>query len=104
MKNILFVLCLGVFLLQPFPAEDFPCGQAVVHAQNDWKETFNELCGKTQNAMAYSPEELRDFIADSDALFIDIDRLREPARTIYRKRLKRCKGLFVYVLESKEKK
>jgi hypothetical protein len=104
MKSILLALSLCVFLFQALPGKDFSCGPEVAHGQDDWRKTFNEVCGKTQNAMAYSPEELRDFIADSDLLLLDIDRLREPERTIYLKRLKRCKGLFVYVLESKEKK
>jgi nitrate/nitrite-specific signal transduction histidine kinase len=104
MKSVPLVFALSVFLSLAVPAADLPIGPAVAHAQDDWRKTFNDICGKTQNAMAYSPKELRDFIADSDLLLIEIDRLREPERTIYLKRLQRCKGLFVYVLESKEKK
>ena len=104
MKRILLALSACFILFQPFAMASFSFfGAAAAYAQNDWKQTFNEVCAKTQNAMAYSPEELRDFIATCDSLKTDIERLGEPQRTIFLKRLQRCKGVFVYVLEAKEK-
>jgi hypothetical protein len=105
MKRIILVVTVFFLLFQPLLALEALSffGPVAAHAQDDWKTTFNEVCAKTQNAMAYTSEELRDFIARCDALKTEIEKLQEPEKTIYLKRLKGCRGLFDYVLASKEK-
>ena len=82
---------------------DFPwCG--IAYAQEDWKSDFETVCSKTQDAMLFSPEELKKLIARCDALQPVIERLDESQRKVYGKRLKLCRDLLVFVLDSKEKK
>jgi len=101
MKRML-ALSLLFFLCQFLPTARI-LGGADVLAADDWKQAFNDLCAKTQNAMAYMPDELRDFVADCDRLKAAINELQEPEKTIYGKRLERCRGVFDYVLQAKEK-
>jgi len=102
MKKIL-ALSLLFLLFQFLPTGRSFGGGADALAAGDWKQTFNELCAKTQNAMAYTPDELRDFVAGCDRLKTVIDELQEPEKTVYGKRLERCRGVFDFVLQAKEK-
>ena len=105
MKHTVLLLSLTCLLCQPLVVADLPfIGAAAVQARDDWKQTFNEVCGKTNNAMAYSAEELRKLIEECDALQTMVDDLQEPEKTIFRKRLSRCRGVYLYVLEAKENK
>lgn len=74
------------------------------YAQNDWKGEFHELCSKTQDAMGFTEGELKELIAECDKLKPVIEKLDETQRKIYLKRLRMCRDLFSFVLESKTKK
>jgi len=81
-------------------------GAGTAYARNDWKLEFAEVCGKTQNAIELSPDELRSAIARCNRLEEHIFELQGPQgseRKVYAKRLKMCKDLYVYTLEFREK-
>jgi hypothetical protein len=79
-------------------------GGGIVFAQEDWKGEFETVCSKTQDAMTFSVDELKDLIAKCDKLKPFIEKLDESPRKVYLRRLQLCKDLFVFVLGSKEKK
>ena len=76
----------------------------IAYAQENWKSEFEDVCSKTQDAMLFSPEELKKLIARCDALRPIIEKLDESERKVYGRRLQLCKDLLVFVLDSKEKK
>ena len=78
------------------------CG--VVYAQDDWKNEFDNVCSKTQDAMTLSSDELRNLIARCDKLKPLVEKLDETQRKVFLRRLQLCRDLFFFVLESKEKK
>ena len=78
-------------------------GIGVVFAQEEWKGEFETICSKTQDAMTFSVDELKDLISRCDKLKPAIEKLDESSRKVYLRRLKLCKDLFVFVLGSKEK-
>jgi len=87
----------------------FPCtgnllGSGLVYAEADWKNEFEDICSKTQDAMLFTTEELRALIDRSDKLKPIIERLDETERKVYLKRLQMCRDLFVYALDQKESK
>jgi len=68
----------------------------------DWRPEFEAVCGKTDVSMTLSKEELKDLIARCEKLEARIGSEEETVRKVYLRRLKLCRDLFGYVLESKE--
>lgn len=95
---------LGVGLVYPFGARavDKPPAAQSEKAQDSWRKEFDELCSKTQDAMTLSEDQLTDLIRRCDALAPEIDKLDESRRKVYGGRLRMCRGLYAYVLDSKK--
>ncbi|MGB8322513.1 MAG: hypothetical protein WCE52_06090 [Candidatus Acidiferrum sp.] len=70
-------------------------------AAESWQKEFDEICSKTQNVMSYSEEQLTNLIQRCDALMPQLEKLDETRKKVYTKRLRNCRGLYAYVLESK---
>jgi cell division protein FtsB len=66
-----------------------------------WQQEFDDICAKTQDAMTLTVAELKALVQRSDALEPRIEKLDETRRKVYLRRLKQCRGLYSYVLESK---
>ena len=71
--------------------------------QEGWRKEFDDICSKTQDAMTVSKEELTVLISRCDALKPKLEKLDETRKKVYLERLRMCRGLYAYVLESKEK-
>ena len=82
----------------------FACTLGPMHAWPEvpFKHDFEDICSNTSAAESLSVEELNTLIARCDKLRPIIEQSSEPGRTIYLKKLRMCKDLFVYVLESKK--
>ena len=103
-SGILVLMMLAAFSQSSFFA-DSPVSSLVVqevHAQ-EWKDEFDDICGKTTNAMNLSREELKALIDRCDKLRLTMNQLEETQKKVYLKRLSLCQDLFSYVLQSKEK-
>ena len=72
-------------------------------APADWKKEFEDVCGKTQDAMALPMEELRSLVSRCDRLRPQIEKLDESQRKVYSRRLQVCRDLYQFVVESREK-
>jgi len=107
-KLRLFVLLLAVMTVvslgTQWTEKNSLTGAGIVFAQEDWKGDFETVCSKTQDAMTFSVDELKDLIVKCNKLKPLIEKLDESQRKVYLRRLQLCKDLFVFVLESKEKK
>ncbi len=108
--SLIFSILLGlVVFLSPViviqgPRGNVPMLYGTAYAEQDWKTEFEDICGKTQDAMVFSPEELRKLIERCDKIKPLIEKLGETERKVYLRRLEMCRELFVFTLESKEKK
>jgi hypothetical protein len=76
----------------------------VAYAEVDWKSEYEDICGKTQDAMVYSSEELRHLIDRCDKIRPLVEKLEQTQRKVYLRRLQMCRDLFAFALDSKEKK
>jgi hypothetical protein len=76
--------------------------QAPAAAAADWKKEFEEVCAKTQDAMALPLDELKSLVARCDRLKPQIERLEESQRKVYSRRLQVCRDLYQFVLESRQ--
>lgn len=70
-------------------------------AKESWREEFDDVCSKTQDAMTFSQEELAGLIRRCDALRPQIEKLDESRKKVYLGRLRMCRGLYAYVLDAK---
>ena len=71
--------------------------------QESWRKEFDNICAKTEDAMTFSQEELTDLIRRCDNLQPQIQRLDESRKKVYLERLRKCRGLYAYVLDAKRK-
>jgi hypothetical protein len=71
-------------------------------AQEAWQREFEEVCSRTSDAMTFSAEELATLIQRCDLLMPPIEKLDETRKKIYLGRLRMCRGLYAYVLDSKK--
>jgi hypothetical protein len=77
--------------------------QASAAAAQDWKKEFEDICAKTQDAMALPMEELRTLVSRCDRLKPQIEKLDESQRKVYSRRLQVCRDLYQFVIDSREK-
>jgi len=104
MRKIALTLFMGLLLFNPFHEKVLLLGAGNAYALDDWKQEFDDVCSKTQDAMAFTSDELRNFIQRCDAMKPLMEKLDEPQRTVNLRRLKMCRGLYSFVLELKENK
>ncbi len=95
------VLILTFIIHSPAGWHGLP-GVGTVWAQNDWKGEFEAVCAGTQEAAGMSRDELKNLVARCDRLRPLIEKLDETQRKVYLKRLKMCRDLYAFVLETKE--
>ena len=73
-------------------------------AQVAWQKEFEDVCSRTMEAMDLSTAELRQLIERCDAVRLTIDTLEETQKKVYQRRLKMCRDMYVFALETKEAK
>jgi hypothetical protein len=79
---------------EPNPSKSTP-------AREVWQKEFDSVCFRTQEAMNFSEEELATLVKRCDALLPQLEKLDETRKKVYMGRLRMCRGLYAYVLESK---
>ena len=67
-----------------------------------WQKELDEVCSKTQDAMTLSAEELTVLIQRCDALMPKLAKLDETRKKVYMGRLRMCRELYSYALDSKK--
>ncbi len=98
------VVLVAAFAFVAFTASVKPpfVSSGPAYAQDDWKKEFDDVCAGTQDAMLFDPEKLKELVARCDALEPRIEKLDGSQRKVMLKRLRMCRDLYRYVLQSKE--
>jgi hypothetical protein len=68
-----------------------------------WRAEFDEICARTQDAMALSSADLRALLARAERLLPELERLEPTQRKVYARRLEACRSLYQFVLDAREK-
>lgn len=102
--NLRVLLVLVMIALLPLAASSLPGTSlvATAHAEESWRGELEELCARTNDAMTFSPEELKRLVEKCDGLKKRLDELDESSRKVYGKRLKMCRDFYAFMLESKQ--
>ncbi|MDO8738194.1 hypothetical protein [Candidatus Deferrimicrobium sp.] len=103
-RLIILCACATALLLlgDPLLTGPLPFGPSASMAQEEWKSEFDSVCSKTDMAMTFSVEELKELIARCDRLKPKIEAEEESTRKVYLRRLRMCRELYKYVLENKK--
>jgi len=82
----------------------FACTVEPQHAwpEVQFKTEFDDICMQTVDADSMSIRELETLIMRCDKLLSIIEKNVEPERKIYLKKLRMCRNLFVYIMETKK--
>lgn len=88
----------------PFTGAPVLAGPAAAYADEGWQKDFEDVCAKTEGAMALSTGELKALVEKCDKLKAQIEGLDESKRKVYLRRLQRTRDYYLFVIESKEKK
>lgn len=91
-------------LTAPLPRWGAPPTLPAARAAEAWRDEFERICARTQDAMTLSTDELRALVAAADALLPRIEQLGESERKVYGRRLKACRNLYAFMLETREEK
>jgi len=83
-------------------------GGALVHhplattacAQEDWKSEFDNICSKTTDSLPRTKADIKVLIERCDKLGPRIEKLDETTAKVYLKRLRMCRDLYGFLLES----
>ena len=70
-------------------------------APEGWQTEFEEICSQTQDAMGFTPRQLESLVHRCDVLAPQIEKLDDVRKRVYLPRLRQCRGVFTYVLQSK---
>jgi hypothetical protein len=107
MKSIFLNKLISLLLLNLFLWSHMVGSIGSAYAQQDWKQEYEAVCAKTQNAMTLSAAELKKYIERCDKLQDRLDELAgmegETEKKVYEKRLKMCRDLYKFTLEYKVK-
>jgi hypothetical protein len=72
-------------------------------AEENWKLEFEEVCGKTDDSMNMTIDELKALMARCDKLKPLIESQEETTRKVYLRRLQMCRDLLAFVFETKSR-
>ena len=64
--------------------------------------TFNELCGRTENAEALTVEKLTTMVSECDTLEEKITQSSHPKKKILLFRLKKCRNFLHFMIQTKQ--
>lgn len=100
---VLTLLGTALFHIDPMDRQKGFLQARSAYAQDDWNTEFEDICSKTQDAMSFTVEELKQLVERCDRLEPSIEKLDDTRRKVYLKRLRMCKNLFAFALASKIK-
>jgi len=71
-------------------------------AAETWKASFEEICGKVDASQTLGIKEMEELIQKADKLMPEIQKSDDPSKKIYLKRLKNCRSMYEFMIESKK--
>lgn len=74
----------------------------VASAAESWKTSFDEICSKVDASGSLSAQEMAALIAKADQILPEIQKSDDPAKKVYLRRLKNCRSMYEFMIESKK--
>lgn len=67
----------------------------------DWKQDFEEMCGKTERAESMSVDELSTIITECERVQKEAEESTDPQKKIYIFRIKKCLNFYKFMKQTK---
>ena len=67
-----------------------------------WIDDFDKICGQAEEADSLPTAKLKELVMESDKLLEVIGADNDPRKKVYIFRLKKCRNLFVYIMNLRE--
>lgn len=71
-------------------------------AEENWNDQFEEICGKVQSADSMSDQEIAAMMDKADKLLPVIQASNNPGKKVFVTRLKRCRGVYEFMLDTRK--
>ena len=89
-------VCTIFFLLLPY--------FSLHAAAQSWVEDFDKICAQAEVADSLPTGTLKELALESDKLLAVIEASNDPRKKVFIFRLKKCRNLFVYIMDLREAK
>jgi len=73
-------------------------------AAQSWTEDFDKICVQAEVADSLPTETLKELALESDRLLAVIEASNDPRKKVYIFRLKKCRDMFLYIVDLRETK
>jgi hypothetical protein len=73
-------------------------------AAQSWVEDFDKICAQAEVADSLPTATLKELALESDKLLLEIETSNDPRKKVFTFRLKKCRNLFVYIMDLREAK
>ena len=107
-RKMLIVIALAAAVIVPAvilsPEDDALFETVNAAAEEQWRQEFDDICEKTQDAMSLSIDELKSLAARADRLLPVVESLGDTERRVFGKRLRKCRDLYLFVIDEKLRK
>ena len=74
----------------------------LAYSADNWKEPFDEVCGQVMGAESMNEKDLSAMIQKADKILPQIQASDDPGKKVYLNRLKKCRAVYEFILESKK--
>jgi hypothetical protein len=75
---------------------------APAFCEENWRASFNDLCSKVDASSSMTVQDLTILIERVDKLVPEIQASSDPSKKIFLQRIKKCRSLFEFMIESKK--
>ena len=69
-----------------------------------WDEDFDKICSQAEDADSLPTAKLKELVMESDKLLEVIEAGNDPRKKVYIFRLRKCRNLFIYIMNLRETK
>lgn len=73
----------------------------VAWTAEDWKAAFDDICSKVDVSGTMSTKELGALVDRADKLMPEIQASNDSHKKVYLQRLKKCRSMYVFMIETK---
>lgn len=68
----------------------------------DWKQDFENMCGKTETAESMSDAELSTIITECERVKKEAEESKDPQKKVFLFRIKKCLNFYIFMQQTRD--